>query len=188
MWPFSGLGFLLCWRRLQEALLVFHALVGARSLHWLPPGNPREQINTSFFSYPLCNLSPSSLTFVFSFALGLVVWRRRGGVCRCIRATPDEKVPTATGTCRETRSWKTRAGYCSVRACQEFMTRTWATCAAMIYYQNQCFRQPWRNSKSWAFIIYQKYNTNHAFKWKSWNVFQAFFLYLFICLFILPVS
>lgn len=50
--------------------------MGAKIPPLVASRNPREQINTSTLSYPPCNLSPSSLTFVFSLALGLVVWRR----------------------------------------------------------------------------------------------------------------
>lgn len=176
-WAFSLLGFLLCWRGLQNAPLFLSGISGGQIPPLVASWNPREQINTSTLSYPPCNLSPSSLTFVFSLALGLVVWQRGE---RMRLAYVDVYVPLQTTesqlwlgrTRTETRSWKTRGGWCYIRTCQEFMTRTWATRAAMIYYPNHCFRQPWQNSKSWAFIIEQKYNTYtyNALKWKSWNV------------------
>lgn len=108
-WPFSLLGFLLCWRRLQEKrCCFFQELVGAKIPPLVASRNPREQINTSTLSYPPRNLSPSSLTFVFSLALGLVVWQRgeRMRLAHVDVYVPLQttRVPTVTGTRTETRS------------------------------------------------------------------------------------
>lgn len=94
-WVFSSLGSLLCWRRKHCWFFVgfffFPGICGSQIPPLVASWNPREQINTSTPFYPPCNLSPSSLTFVFSFALGLVAWQR------------GERMPLALHTCRSGR-------------------------------------------------------------------------------------
>lgn len=54
--------------------LGYFSWVGAvRSLCWLTPSAPGSKLRV-WSSWLRCNLSPSWLTFVFSFALGLGVW------------------------------------------------------------------------------------------------------------------